>query len=120
MRFGIITNGELSFQLPKLEAIGLLSRMEHVIASGSFGVAKPDPRIFEHACSVFGVAANEAAYVGDRFETDAVGAAHAGLTGVWVDRLGIAGDDERREAEASGVLIVRTLLEIPQLLPEGR
>ena len=115
LRFGIITNGELAFQVPKLEAIGLLPRVEHVIASGQFGVAKPDPRIFLHACEVFGVAARDAAYVGDRFETDAVGAARAGLTGVWLDRRGAASADERREAAASGISIVTSLSEIPQL-----
>ena len=115
-RFGIITNGELSFQLPKLEAVGLAPRMEHVIASDQFGVAKPDPRIFVHACDVFGVAPAEAAYVGDRFTTDAMGAAGAGLTGVWVDRAGRATADERREAAASGVFIVRSLSEVPAVL----
>lgn len=115
-RFGIITNGELDFQLPKLEAIGLLPRMEHVIASGELGFAKPDPRIFQHACDLFEVAPNEAAYVGDRFETDAMGAASAGLTGVWLDRADIATASERAAAEASGVHIVTTLSDGPTLL----
>jgi len=116
VRFGIITNGELAFQLPKLEAIGLLPRIEHVIASGDLGVAKPDPRIFAHACNLFGVAGSDAVYVGDRFETDAVGAASAGLTGVWVDRLGVAGIGEQRVAVASGILIVPSLAEVPGVL----
>jgi putative hydrolase of the HAD superfamily len=115
-RFGIITNGELSFQLPKLEAVGLAPRMEHVIASGSFGVAKPDPRIFVHACDVFGVTPAEAAYVGDRFTTDAMGAAAAGMVGVWVDRGAVATAAEQREAAASGVHIVRSLREVPAIL----
>ena len=115
-RFGIITNGERDFQLPKLEAIGLLDRFEHVVASGSLGLAKPDRRIFEHAVSLFGVAPADAAYVGDRFETDAVGARDAGLTGVWVDRLGNATAAQAAAAAASGVHIVRGLAEVPALL----
>jgi len=41
IRLGVITNGDLAFQTEKLEAIGLADRMEHVIASGEVGVAKP-------------------------------------------------------------------------------
>ena len=115
-RFGIITNGELDFQLPKLEAIGLLPRMEHVIASGDVGFTKPDARIFRHACNLFGIAPSEAAYVGDRFETDAMGAASAGLTGVWLDRTASATAFERAAARSSGVHIVTTLSDVPALL----
>lgn len=87
-RVGIITNGELDYQRAKLERIGRGDRFEHVIASGAVGVAKPDPRIFHEACRLFGVAPSDAAYVGDRLHTDAIGAANAGLTGVWLNRFG--------------------------------
>jgi len=86
VRVGLITNGELTFQTEKIRQVGLAPRVEHVIASGELGVAKPDPRIFHHACSVFGVEPSNAVYVGDRLRTDAIGAAAAGLTGVWIDR----------------------------------
>jgi putative hydrolase of the HAD superfamily len=86
LRLGIITNGDLAFQLAKLDVLGLAPFFEHVIASGEYGITKPDPRIFEHACAQFGVAPSEAAYVGDRRNTDALGAAAAGLTGIWLNR----------------------------------
>jgi putative hydrolase of the HAD superfamily len=114
-RFGIITNGELPFQLAKMSQIGILDRFEHVIASGELGITKPDPRIFEHALALFDEAACDAAYVGDRFETDALGASHAGLSGVWVDRLGVATPAQEAQAGASGVHIVRGLAEVPAL-----
>ncbi len=98
VRLGLITNGDLAFQRRKLQATGLESRFEHVIASGSVGVAKPDPAIFLHACELFGVAPASAAYVGDRLRTDAIGAAAAGLTGVWLDRRGASEAAEGRGA----------------------
>ena len=88
IRLGIITNGELEFQSRKIRALDLDSRLEHVIASGEVGAAKPDPEIFLAACAAFEVSPAEACYVGDRLHTDAVGAASAGLLGVWLDRRG--------------------------------
>ncbi|KQR52117.1 hydrolase [Leifsonia sp. Leaf336] len=117
VRFGLITNGDLAFQRRKVEAVGLDSRMEHLIASGEVGVAKPDARIFEEACSEFGVRPEEAVYVGDRLRTDAIGAARAGLTGVWLNRRGdVPSADDAAEATASGVIEIRSLDELPEAI----
>ncbi|WP_294178082.1 HAD family hydrolase [uncultured Schumannella sp.] len=114
---GIITNGELAFQLAKLRAIGLEGAFEQFIASGELGVAKPDARIFERACELFEVEPSQAAYIGDRLHTDAIGAARAGLLGVWLDRPGIATAEQRAEAASAGVPVIRSLAELPALLP---
>ena len=127
-RVGIITNGEPHYQQVKLDRTGLADRFEHVIASGALGFAKPDPRIFLEACRLFDVAPSEAAYVGDRLQTDAIGAANAGLTGVWLNRFGdnvVAGalghgtpvgesaiDVARAEAAGAGVRIISSLDEL--------
>ncbi len=119
-RLGVITNGELDYQRVKLERTGLADRFEHVIASGDLGIAKPDPRIFEHACSLFGIEPGNALYVGDRLLTDAVGAASASLAGVWLNRFGdevvVGGIGHGADtsnpfelAEASGVRTIATL-----------
>lgn len=122
-RFGIITNGDLAFQTAKIERVGLAGRVEHVITSGELGYAKPDARIFEHACELFGVAPSAAAYVGDRLRTDAIGASAAGLTGVWLDRLGTGSANELAAARVSGVPVIRTLAELPAVIgirpPDG-
>jgi putative hydrolase of the HAD superfamily len=115
-RIGIITNGDHTFQQSKVERVGLSPLVEHVIASGELGVAKPDRRIFEHACQVFGVAPADAAYVGDRLATDAIGAAEAGLTGVWLDRSRAATADELALAATSAVLVIDSLEALPALL----
>lgn len=116
IRVGIITNGELAYQVGKVEAMGIAPRVEHVIASGELGFAKPDPRIFAHACARFGVDASSAAYVGDRLHTDAIGAASAGLLGVWIDRHGTATADDLAEAAESHVPVISTLAALPPLL----
>jgi len=115
-RLGIITNGEPAFQQRKLDQVGLTPQFEHVIASGSLGITKPDPRIFLHAASEFGVAAAECAYVGDRFATDALGASGAGMRGIWLDRNSTATAAELEQARAAGVRVIRSLDEVPAAL----
>ena len=114
-RVGLITNGDLAFQTEKITAVGLDRRVEAVIASGEVGVAKPDERIFRHACAVFGVAPPEAMYVGDRLRTDAIGAASAGLVGVWLNRSGVTDPAQDALVEASGIAVISTLAELPGL-----
>ena len=115
-RIGVITNGEDGPQRAKLAALGLDHRVDPVVCSGAVGVVKPDPRIFAIACADAGVPADRACYVGDRLHTDAIGAAHAGLRGIWLDRAGVATADELAEAAREGVAVIRTLAEVPALV----
>ena len=116
---GIITNGELAFQTAKILGTGLeaLIPLENVVASGEVGVAKPDARIFELTADHLGVTTAEACYVGDRLHTDAIGAARAGMLGVLIDRRGVATAEQLAEAAAEGVHVIRSLEELPALLP---
>lgn len=116
IRVGVITNGDAGFQQEKVEAVGLVGRLEAVVASGSVGFAKPDPRIFVHACAVMGVSPGDALYVGDRLQTDAIGAVSAGLAGVWIDRSGAASAAELGVAASAGVRVIHSLAELPALV----
>ena len=117
IRFGLITNGELSHQEPKLERTGLDRRLDQVVASATVGFAKPDRRIFQHACAAFGVAPADAVYVGDRIRTDAIGAAAAGLTAVWIDRRAASVDPaDAADAARLGVLRITGLGQLPAAL----
>ncbi|WP_353828547.1 HAD family hydrolase [Agromyces sp. SYSU T0242] len=125
VRFGVITNGEPDFQLAKLRQLGIgvgdAGRMAHLVASGAEGTTKPDARIFRAAVARFARdgAVSRAAYVGDRLRTDAIGAAEAGLFGVWLNRSGarpVRPDAE--DAAAAGVHEIRTLHELAPLLAE--
>lgn len=110
VRFGLITNGDLAFQRRKVESVGLDRRIPTLVASGEVGVAKPDAAIFHHACALFGVQPAQAAYVGDRLRTDAIGAAQAGLTGVWLNRRSeTPSPEDAGDAERDGVLQIHGL-----------
>jgi FMN phosphatase YigB (HAD superfamily) len=85
VRLGIVSNadGIMGQRLAQLEICqvgpGLGVAIECVIDSGNVGIMKPDPRIFEAALDVMGVAAADAWYVGDMPAIDVVGARRAGL-----------------------------------------
>jgi putative hydrolase of the HAD superfamily len=74
-----------------LESLGLAGHLDFVVDSAEEGVEKPDPRIFELALIRAGVAAAEAAYIGDLYTIDARGAGAAGLRVVLLDPGGFWG-----------------------------
>ncbi len=122
VRYGIITNGELTFQTDKLHRIDLWERLEltpvradgsvdeperrgRLVASGELGVTKPDPAIFTAAARAFGVSTASCLYVGDRLATDALGATAAGMRGVWLAR-----PDRNLTSAAADSLVANTIV----------
>lgn len=85
-RLGVISNADGSVEA-LLESLGLRRHFEFVIDSGSVGVEKPDPRIFRMALERMRVEPHEAAYVGDVYEIDVVGARAAGMSAWLIDPL---------------------------------
>jgi putative hydrolase of the HAD superfamily len=108
-RLGVISNGLPAEQRRKLSICGISDRFEYILISDECGWAKPSPAIFRHACAAMGMSPADAVYVGDRYDVDACAAREAGLTGVWLDRTGIA-------SEQHPVPVIRTLGELPALL----
>ncbi len=91
LRLGIISNWDQRLA-GLLDGLGLGKYVDTVVSSASVGLHKPDPRIFELACSRLEVLAHDAAHVGDHHYADIVGATAAGMTPVLIDRWG--GSDE--------------------------
>jgi len=92
-KLGVISNRDKP--LPDVLAkIGLAEYFPYSLASGEIGSWKPDPEIFLHACGQVGVAPSEAAYVGDNYFADVVGAKRARLVPILYDPRGIFDDPE--------------------------
>jgi putative hydrolase of the HAD superfamily len=68
-----------------LDRLGLGPHLDFVIDSSEVGVEKPDPRIFQIALERAGLRPHEAAYVGDLYSIDVVGARAAGLSAILMD-----------------------------------
>ncbi|MDB4951117.1 MAG: putative Haloacid dehalogenase-like hydrolase protein 3 [Gemmatimonadetes bacterium] len=85
-RLGVVSNADGRVEA-LLEEVALRPYFDCVLDSGVLGVEKPDPRIFLLACERMGVDPADAAYVGDLYEIDVVGARAAGLRAFLVDPL---------------------------------
>jgi putative hydrolase of the HAD superfamily len=82
---GLISNWDS--RLARLfDGLGLTALIDTVVSSAEVGLHKPDPRIFELALERLGVAAADAAHVGDHYYADIVGAGAVGMTPVLIDR----------------------------------
>jgi FMN phosphatase YigB (HAD superfamily) len=68
-----------------LESLGLARHLDFVIDSFEVGIEKPDPRIFQLALDRLGVGSREAAYIGDIYSVDVLGARAVGLEAVLLD-----------------------------------
>lgn len=85
-RLGVVSNADGRVDA-LLTEVGLRPHFDFVIESRVVGVEKPDPRIFRMACERLGIEPHEAAYVGDIYEIDVVGARGAGMCGILIDPL---------------------------------
>lgn len=116
---GVLTNAQAAMQERKMAATGLAD-LPLVVTMDTFGIGKPDARVFLEACRVLDVDPAAAVYVGDELDTDARGAHAAGLRGMWLARPGHerGGDhDENHDgARASGVSVLTGLDELFALL----
>ena len=108
MKLGIVTNGPTNWQSRKIEGMGVASLFDTIVISGSEGVEKPNPVIFERAMERCGVSAGESMFVGDHPVADIQGAIAAGMIPVWMrmEHWEVPGDVARIEriSEVVGLL----------------
>ena len=81
---GVVSNSDGRIEAA-FEQAGLTSYFDFYIDSFIVGIEKPDPRIFRLAIERAGVHADGAAYVGDLYPVDVVGARSAGLVPILYD-----------------------------------
>lgn len=79
---GIVTDGLSVKQWEKLIRLGVEDMFDTVVISEDVGTEKPDPKIFRKACMDLGVNPDECLYVGDRLDTDILGANRSGMVSV--------------------------------------
>jgi putative hydrolase of the HAD superfamily len=84
IRLGIVTNGEVQFQEPKIRHLSIGPYLSTVVISEAVRVRKPDPRIFAQALAEVGCPALHTWFVGDDPINDVLGAANAGLRPIWL------------------------------------
>ena len=81
VRLASLSNGNAD-----LERIGLAHHFECRLSARDVGVMKPDPAIFTHLCNALDLAPAQIAHIGDDPVLDVLGAKHAGLFAIWLNR----------------------------------
>ena len=111
----IVTNGGSAMQSRKIDASGLRGLVDAVVISEELSVAKPDPRIFEHAMVKIGAVAADSLFVGDNPEADILGAKGVGMQAAWLRRgREWTHGDPRPDYILDDISVVRELV-----LPDG-
>ena len=108
LRAGIISNNDEA--VDRVRELNIESRVEIIVSPATFGVGKPDPRIFTESMALMRVNSTRAIYVGDSFDNDIVGSRAAGLTPVLIDRFGV-------NPRPAGYLRVTQLAELASFVP---
>jgi len=112
-RLGLISNSHRpleSFEA-HFDLAGLISVR---VSSADHGYLKPHPSIFQSALDQMGVAAGQAAMVGDSLSHDILGARQVGMRGILIARGSAPAVDE------PDLSVIRSLGELPRLLAEPR
>ena len=87
LRIAVISNTEDGRAKESLALADIASHIEFVIDSHIVGCSKPDKEIFQFALAELRLQPHEAAYVGDSYGYDVIGARRAGLYPILLDRM---------------------------------
>jgi putative hydrolase of the HAD superfamily len=91
LKLGLISNCSADAGAT-VERIGLASQFDAVVLSCEVGLAKPDLAIYEHACRLLGVAAQESMFVADGAFGELDAAKALGMMAVKVEQPNQSGD----------------------------
>ena len=89
-----------------------VGRVDTAVLSFNVGLAKPDPRIYELATRVLGVAAEHCLYVGDGSGGELTGASKAGMTAVLIRAPYDRADGAREGWEGETISDIRDVLDL--------
>ncbi len=84
IRLGVVTNGTVRRQQPKIAQLQIRPYLSTIVVSEAVQIKKPDPRIFAWALAEVGCQASQAWFVGDHPVNDVLGAAASGLRPIWL------------------------------------
>ena len=107
----IVTNGFIEVQYEKFDKSGLKNYFSHIVLSEEVGCQKPNPRIFEEALRMNGLAAEDVVMIGDSWSSDIQGAINAGIDQIWIRKS----QDPLPEGQ-SATYLVQSLSEVMEIL----
>lgn len=82
---GIVTNHMSSYQQLKINATGIGSFFDFMVAAYDYNAFKPETKIFEIAQEICGVEKDNTVMIGDNWKADIEGAINYGISPIWVN-----------------------------------
>ena len=111
VRIGIVSNADGSVEA-RLREEGICQvgpgegiPVDIVVDSGTVGVRKPDPRIWDSALAATEVRPEEAVHVGDSLITDVGGARAAGIRPLHFDPFGLCRLEDHEHADSMAAIV---------------
>lgn len=105
----ILTNGFNDVQGIKMKSSGIAHYFEHVITSDMANAKKPDIKIYDYALKAINSTSDKVIMIGDRMETDILGAMSSGIDQIYYNPKSIEHNEEVTYE-------IRCLSEISELL----
>ncbi|MEQ6176768.1 HAD family hydrolase [Bifidobacterium breve] len=84
LRVVLVSNAQSCYTRPELAMLGLEYAFDRIVISSEVGVCKPSAAIFRHALEAEGIEPARALMVGNDEHSDILGAAGAGISGVYM------------------------------------
>ena len=106
---GLISNGDYSQQVQKMQKVGIFELFSFVNTSSQFEYSKPNLKIFETVFKLHEIDFNQVVYIGDSYEKDILPCRDLGISAILIDRKNIKYDDNE-------LIKVSSLNAIPELL----
>ncbi len=78
-RLAVVSDAQRAFCRPELRALHIEGFFDTLVISSDYGFRKPDPRLFHIALAAVDSRPEESVYIGNRYETDFLGARAAGF-----------------------------------------
>ncbi len=111
VRVGILTNGLKITHEAKIKALQVHAYVDNIFLSDEIGSAKPNLAAFAFALRHLGLSPEDTIMVGDRYDTDIVGAQNFGMRVIWFSIRGFGEDGQHLNIpQATGISELRTTL----------
>jgi putative hydrolase of the HAD superfamily len=117
-RLGLVTDAQRLYACPELRSLRIEEFFDAVVISSDYGFRKPDPRLFHIALAALDSTPEETVYIGNKYETDLLGAKRAGCA---LAGLINQSDEERKNhgQDPAPDFVLDTLRQAYQFLHQG-
>ncbi|MEE8167882.1 MAG: TIGR02253 family HAD-type hydrolase [Candidatus Hydrothermarchaeales archaeon] len=114
-KLGVISNGLAVKQWEKLVGLGIHHLFDEVVTSEEIGAQKPEKEIFLSAVDKLKLSSMECAMVGDKLDTDILGAKHVGMLAIRMLKGKFASEEPSSE-EYKPDFEISDISEVPEIL----